>query len=130
MRAFIRYGYMPRDITKEFAAHGRRLSRAAKRPRQETPTKDDDWVQVLTLWTMDPEYVDERGNPRVLRARGAAPSLEALVRRVDSKGTTQNVCRNLIRTGAARKVGTKYIAVAHGPILFPSGSKDQAAYHL
>jgi hypothetical protein len=69
MRAFVRCGYSPPDVAREFAAHGRKVLRATRRIDNDVPTKDDDWVQVLTLWTMDPEYVDDRGMPRTLRAR-------------------------------------------------------------
>ena len=47
-----------------------------------------------------------------------------------SKVSVEKVCKNLVRTGAARKVGGRLAAVPHGPILYPPGSKEQSAYHL
>lgn len=90
----------------------------------------DDWVQVLTLWSMDPQYVDAHGKPRILRTRGPAPSVEDLVRRSGTTLALEEVCRKLVRTGAARNVKGGLAAEAHAPILFPPGSTEQSEYHL
>jgi hypothetical protein len=63
---------------------------------------------LLTLWCSNPDYVDERGTPYRLPARGPRRSLEALVRRVNRSLDLDEVLRYLLRTNTIRKVGKMY----------------------
>ncbi len=63
---------------------------------------------ILTVWFSDTLYLDRAGRPIRLRARGAAPSLEALIRRVDPTLDVPDVLRYLKRTNALKRHGSLY----------------------
>lgn len=68
----------------------------------------DDSAHVLTLWFSDPAYTDREGEPSPLQTLGPAPSLEALVSRVDPALDVTQVLEVLRRTGSVRQVGERY----------------------
>jgi len=37
---------------------------------------------MLTFWHQDPEYIDENGNPRLIKMEGASPSFKSLARKM------------------------------------------------
>jgi hypothetical protein len=63
---------------------------------------------VLSVWLSDPNYLDQDGQPRAIRLRGASPSLEALIDRVSSELQIDQVVKYLLRTGSISKVGRRY----------------------
>ncbi|MFL6600832.1 MAG: hypothetical protein ACJ8R9_05820 [Steroidobacteraceae bacterium] len=130
IKAFLRCGYSPRDIGVRAKAEAARIARRVRPVGNGARIDQDDWARVVTLWSTEPEYVDEDGAPLILRIRGPAPSIEALVRRVESKLTLEEVCNGLLRAGAVRKVGRRLAAEAHPALVYPSGSKDQSAHQL
>jgi hypothetical protein len=65
-------------------------------------------AHVVTLWCSSPDYVDERGAPRPLPARGSQRSIEALARSVDPSLDLGELLRYLLRTQTLRKVGKTY----------------------
>jgi Family of unknown function (DUF6502) len=69
----------------------------------------DDAGHVLTLWFSDPAYLDRRGAPLPLPIRGTGGSLETLAVRVDPRLDVREVLRYLLRRGALRRVGTRYL---------------------
>jgi hypothetical protein len=63
--------------------------------------------------------------------RGAAPSIEALIKRVGCKLTVEETCALMLKVGAVRKVGRRLAAsTAHPVFLYPPRSKEQSAHHL
>lgn len=108
-RLMAQCGYGPQGVRKTFeaalAAHTGRTKHArfAKRLR-ELP----DAPHLVTLWCATPDYVDERGIPRRLPARGPGPSVESLARRVNRSFDLDEVLRYLVRTRTVRKVGRNY----------------------
>jgi len=79
-----------------------------KRTRAGLSQEINDASHVMTLWFSDPAYTDKRGSPRALPLRGAALSIEGLVRRVDPRLDVRNVLRYLERGRALRRVGARY----------------------
>lgn len=71
--------------------------------------KVDEAAHVLTLWFSDPGYTDSGGAPRPLSVAGPAPSLEALVRRVDPALRVQGVLELLLKAGSLRRIGRRYV---------------------
>ncbi len=130
MRTLMRCGYSSEEVTQQCAAFGRQMRAPDERLPVEGKARQDDWVQILTLWSMDPDYVDAEGQPLALRIRGSAPSIEALLNRVGSHLTSGEVCDQLVTTGVAKRVNGRLVAVAHAPIVFPAGSAEQGAHHL
>jgi len=98
-------------------------------PRENRVSRDD-WVQIVTLWSLDPNYVDDDGQPKTLSVHGPAPSVEALLNRVDSRLSLAEVCDQLLAKGVARQVGERLAVNAHAPIVFDRGTSEQSAYHL
>ncbi len=130
MRALRRSGLSMEDVSRQLIALEKRMSRSSTPKARHSTAEPDDWVQIMTLWSMDPVYVDEDGRPVPLRLRGPAPSIEALLQRVGSALTVEEVCTQLISTGAAKRVRGCLHAIAHAPIVFPRGSAEQSAHHL
>jgi hypothetical protein len=64
---------------------------------------------VMTLWFSDPAYLDVRGNPRPLPARGLPLSIQTLAQRVDPDLDVRYVLRYLQRGGAVKRTGTRYV---------------------
>ena len=63
---------------------------------------------VLSVWLSDPNYLDQQGQPLPIRLRGAPPSLEALLGRINSDIQIDEVVKYLVRTGSIAKVGRRY----------------------
>jgi hypothetical protein len=63
--------------------------------------------QAVTEWRKDPQFSDERGNPRLL-PRSGPRSMTALVRSVSRSANVSAVMRYLTQTDTIRKVGTRY----------------------
>jgi hypothetical protein len=130
MRSFDRGGYSVEDVARQCRILARNFGSHRQRGRNGAGLSRDPWFQILGLWARDPDYVDSEGRPLALRLRGAAPSIEALLKEVGSKMSSDEACNQLISTGAARKEGTRLVAIEHAPIVFPPGSAEQSAYHL
>lgn len=126
----IRCGYSADDIAQQCKVFGQQYEPQSPPAHDDEGVSRDAWVQILTLWSLDPDYVDAEGQPLALRIRGAAPSIESLLERVDSKLSLEEVCDQLLSTGAARKDEDLLVAIAHAPIVFPPGSAEQSAHHL
>lgn len=70
----------------------------------------EDSGHVLTLWFSDPAYTSAEGALRPLPLSGAAPSIEALVRRVNPDLDVHQVLQTLRRGGALRELGSQFVA--------------------
>jgi hypothetical protein len=65
-------------------------------------------AHVVTLWCSSPDYVDERGVPKRLPARGRRRSVESLARRACPHLHLDDVLKYLTKTQTVRKVGRAY----------------------
>ena len=130
LRTLFECGYSQNAIVDRVSALARESKSRFRRPPEENRASRDDWVQIVTLWSLDPNYVDEDGQPRALPVYGPAPSVEALLKRVDSRLSPSEVCDQLLAKGVARRVGEQLAVNAHAPIVFDPGTPEQSAYHL
>jgi hypothetical protein len=80
------------------------VERTASRSTREL----SDASHILTVWFSDPLYLDHEGHPVRLAVRGPAPSLQALVARIDPTLDVDEVLRYLRRNHALRRIGTRY----------------------
>lgn len=69
----------------------------------------EDSAHVLTLWFSDPVYTGPEGSPRPLRLSGPAPSLESLIHRVDPQLKVGHVLESMLKGGALRRVGARFV---------------------
>jgi len=83
-----------------------------------------DASHVLTVWYSDPLYVDANGGPIRLRAHGTAPSLEALIKRVDASLDAAEVIRYLIRARTIQRSGRGYLPRSRAVFLRGSGGAE------
>jgi hypothetical protein len=66
-------------------------------------------LHVITLWFSEPEYLDARGHPRPLAARGSSLSIESLVRRVNRRLDVGEVLRFLESCRALKRTGSRFV---------------------
>ena len=109
VRVLARYGCTPDDIGREVVKACRQIPKSWAPKGRAILREMDDAGHVLTLWFSDPAYLDRRGVPLALPMRGAGGSLETLAFRVDPTLDVREVLRYLWRTGALRRVGTRYL---------------------
>ena len=82
---------------------------------------------VLTAWFCETAYLDPFGKPRALPLEGSSRSVEALVRSVDPRFDTREVLTYLVRTGAVRRQGRRYLPRARA--LFLRGTEGPDYVH-
>lgn len=126
VRVLARCGCSREDILQAFSDACERLPK--KKPvRQASAQREiDNASHILTVWFSDASYLDRAGKPLWLAVRGVAPSLEALVRRVDPSLDPDELVKYLRRTRALKREGAKYaprarslsLRGAQGPEIF------------
>jgi len=79
---------------------------------------------TLTLWHTEAEYLDPLGKPRPLPFKGPSRSFAALVRRVDPRFDPREVLDYLVRGGAIRRLGRRYIPRARALFVRGAGGPD------
>jgi hypothetical protein len=93
-------------IPASWAARARRL----KREIPEAP-------HVLTVWFSDAAYLNADGKPRPLPLEGDSISVTSLVRSVDREADPREVLAYLVRSGAVRRKGKRYVPRMRGVLL-------------
>jgi hypothetical protein len=124
-----RAGFSPEDVSAEFNRCIAKAPRARQSANRASASGFHDAGHVLTLWASDPDCVDEAGRPRALPVRGPAPSVEALLGRVQPQLTFEEALDLLLRTHTLRRVGRKLIPADETVIHSPE-SKTQSTHHL
>jgi hypothetical protein len=79
---------------------------------------------MLTRWFSEAAYLDAFGKPRPLPFDGAAGSVAALVRGVDPRFDPRAVLTYLIRGGAIRRQGRRYVPRRRGLFIQGAGGPD------
>ncbi len=123
-RVLARCGSSPPDIAAAFAAACDRLPKELLARGTRASREMSDVSHVLTVWFQDSLYLDREGVPIRLTVRGAAPSLEALVHRVDRGLDVDAVLRYLLRAQALRRFGTRYAPRSRALLLRGTGGPD------
>ncbi len=126
---FHRCGYEPKQLLSEFNAALKKAPRAVDGDLKHLKWELHDPGHVLTLWNSDPDYVDDEGKPRPIPARGPAPSIEALAKRVGSTLPFEDFLRILLSARAVRKRQSLY-EPTDSFVLHAARSQTQSAHHL
>jgi hypothetical protein len=71
----------------------------------------DEAAHVITLWYMDSEYLGAHSRPVPLRLHGPAPSIEALIKRVNPRLSIAGVLDYLNAAKTLKKEGRRRSAV-------------------
>ena len=79
---------------------------------------------MLTRWFSEAAYLDPFGRPRPLPFEGASGSIAALVRGVDPRFDPRAVLAYLIRGGAIRRQGRRYVPRRWGLFIQGAGGPD------
>jgi Family of unknown function (DUF6502) len=82
---------------------------------------------MLTRWFSEAAYLDPFGKPRPLPFEGASGSVAALVRGVDSRFDPRAVLAYLIRGGAIRRQGRRYVPRFRGLVI--QGARGPDYFH-
>jgi len=82
---------------------------------------------MLTRWFSEAAYLDPFGKPKPLSFEGASGSVTALVRGVDPRFDPRAVLTYLIRSGAIRRQGRRYIPRFRGLVI--QGARGPDYFH-
>lgn len=107
-RILARCGCSASDILEAFRDACERLPKRNPATPRKAQRELSNASHILTVWFSDALYLDRVGKPIWLPVRGAAPSLEALVKRVDPTLDVEDLVRYLRRTKALKRDGTRY----------------------
>jgi Family of unknown function (DUF6502) len=109
VRILARCGSRPQDIVSSVQDECEHIPRHWGAEARRAPREISDAAHVLTVWFGEAEYLDADGRPRALPFEGAPASVAALVRSVDRKLDPREVLNYLIRSGAVRRAGSRYV---------------------
>jgi hypothetical protein len=108
-RLLITTGHAPEELAQRFAA----LCQEINEPTRAFDPQDVPYVSglshVIAHWYTDAAYLDERNQPRALPLLGRKESLSTLIRRVYPDESPAEVARSLLRSGAVRRRGGRYV---------------------
>jgi hypothetical protein len=100
---------MPRDILGAVRRECERIPRRWATRAHKANRYITDAGHVLTVWYSEASYLDGDGKPRPLPLEGPSMSVEALVRSVDRELDARQVLTYLVRSGAVRRLGRRYV---------------------
>jgi hypothetical protein len=127
-RALRRGGYDTHQLDTVWKSHASNSPRSQGRAQQGTQPNLHDPAHALTLWSADPDYVDDQGRPKAVPARGPGATIESLFKRVDPDLSVKVGLKQLISTGTIRRVGREYIPVEK--IVTHTGQASLSAHQL
>ncbi len=125
VRVYAACGATPSQLIDAITRACQRNRKRFSRPTSNTRRELSDAAHLLTVWSLDPLYLDRDGAPIQLPVRGPAPSLEALTRKVDRSMNVDYVLRYLLRAQAVRRVGSRYIPGSEALSLRGAGGPDR-----
>ncbi len=117
-------GYPPKQLSQAFAAACSKLREPKHARDPSRPAFTADLVHVISYWYTDPLYVDGRGKPRPLPAKGPGLSVADLVRRANRKLDPDVAIETLVKHRALKLRGTMYVPTDRKVMFDP---KDAAA---
>jgi hypothetical protein len=109
VRILARCGSRPQDILSGVRDECEQIPRHWSAEARRAPRWIGDAAHVLTVWFGEAAYLDSDGRPRPLPLQGGSTSVAALVRSVDRRLDPREVLTYLIRRGAVRRNGTRYV---------------------
>jgi len=107
VRILARSGYSPQAIESEVVSACRgapkvRLSSIESRRMVEI-------LHVISMWFSEPQYLDARGHPRPLPARGSPLSMESLLHRVNPKLDFHQAMRSFEQARVLKRIGARFV---------------------
>lgn len=124
-----RAGYSAQDLASQFEQFVVNAPQPLSAAGSHTERDFHDTGHVLTLWSSDPDYVDEDGLPRAIPARGPAPSVEALLERARPNWSLEKALELFLRTGTLERTGRKLIP-ADDLVIHSPASKTLSTHHV
>ena len=109
VRILARCGATPQDIVRAVRSACQEIPADWARRGREAMHEIDDAAHVLTIWFSEPGFLNSDGKPRALPLHGASRSIAALVRNVDRRLHARDVLAYLLRRGAVRRQGGRYL---------------------
>lgn len=127
VRILARCGATPQDIVRAVRRAAAQVpgSWAARATR--VTHEIEGAAHLLTVWFSETAYLDPLGKPRALPLEGASRSVAALVRSVDPQFDAREVLAYLVRNGAVRRIGRRY--VPRGRALLLRGAQGPDYFH-
>jgi hypothetical protein len=104
-----RCGSTAQEIIEAVRDACERIPRGWAQRARRVPGEISEASHVLTVWFTEADYLEADGEPRPLPLEGASMSLAALVRSVDPQLDPREVVAYLIRSGAVRRHGARYV---------------------
>lgn len=126
VRVLVRRGVSRGTIERSLSRAWRRIPKSAYASGVGTQRELIDISHVLTVWFVDPLYVDADGEPLRLSVAGPAPSLATLVQHVDPKLDVRLVLKYLLKFAAVRRVGSRYAPRSRALALRGTGAPTHA----
>jgi Family of unknown function (DUF6502) len=126
VRVLVRRGVTRKTIEGGFRRACRRIPKSAYESGARAERELLDVSHVLSVWFVDPMYVDANGEPLPLSVEGPAPSLSTLVQHVDPALKVDQVLEHLLKFDAVRKVGERYAARSRALALRGTGAPTHA----
>jgi len=109
VRILARCGATSNDIVRAVRGEAARIPGSWAVRARRVARNIDDAAHVLTVWFSEATYLDASGRPLALPLEGASKSVTALVRSVNPTFNTREVLAYLIRSGALRLDGRRYV---------------------
>jgi Family of unknown function (DUF6502) len=109
VRILARCGATPQDIVRAVRTACQEIPADWAARARSAVHYIDDAAHVLTIWFSEPAYLDAAGRPRALPLKGTSHSVAALVRSVDRRLDVRGVVAYLLRRGAIRRQGKRYV---------------------
>jgi hypothetical protein len=126
VRVLVRRGVTRRTIELGLRSAWRRIPRSAYASGVRSERELTDVSHVLTVWFVDPLYVDSGGEPLHLSVQGPAPSLATLVQHVDPALDVEQVLEYLLKFDAVRRIGSRYAPRSRALALRGTGAPTHA----
>ena len=122
-----RCGYDSRAILAEVARACEAPTPRPTRSREVAPDEIPEAAHLLTVWHKEPDFLIDGQHPRPLSLSGNAPSLTTLVRRVAPGHEPRTMLGYLLRVGAVRRNGHRYVPTR--PWLLLRGRRGPVEHH-
>jgi hypothetical protein len=109
VRILAHCGSRPQDILSSVRDECEQIPRHWVAEARRAPGWIIEAAHVLTVWFGEAAYLDADGTPRPLSLARGSTSVATLVRSVDRKLDPREVLSYLVRSGAVRRKGARYV---------------------
>jgi hypothetical protein len=127
VRILARCGSLPADIVRAVREACQQIPPRWAVRAHRAKREISEAAHVLTVWFSEAAYLNEDGRPRPLPLEGDSLSVAALVRSVDHELDAREVLTYLLRTGAIRRAGARYVPTKR--MLLLPGTQGPGYFH-